>query len=72
LCYFKFPVFVGNGIIKKLKNQEIEPYGVTELITLDKAVNTIEQYLDYEGLKRVFIVPGEKIEAKTIIEILKV
>ena len=68
----KFPVFVGNGIIKKLKNQEIEPYGITELMTLDKAVNTIEQYLDYEGLKRVFIVPGEKIEAKTIIEILKV
>ena len=68
----KFPVFVGNGIIKKLKNQEIEPYGVTELMVLDKEVDTVEQYLDYEGLKRVFIIPGERIEAKTILEILKV
>ena len=56
----------------KIKNQEIEPYGVTELMILDKAVDTVEQYLDYEGLKRVFIIPGERIEAKTILEILKV
>ena len=41
-------------------------------MTLDKAVDKVEQYLDYEGLKRVFIVPGERIEAKTILEILKV
>jgi hypothetical protein len=66
----KFPVFVGNGIIKKLKNQEIEPYGVTELMTLDKAVDKVEQYLDYEGLKRVFIVTGERIEENTILVIL--
>lgn len=68
----KFPVFIGEGVIKKLKLGELQPYGITEVITLDKVVNTIEEYLEYEDLKRVFIIPGEKIEAKTILEILKI
>ena len=68
----KFPVFIGKGILPKLKSGELKPYGVTEIITLDKVVNTIEEYILYNGLKRVFIIEGEKIEAKTIVEILKV
>jgi hypothetical protein len=67
----KFPVFIGKGILPKLKSGELKPYGVTEIITLDKVVNAIEEYILYNGLKRVFIVEGEKIEAKTIVEILK-
>jgi len=68
----KFPVFIGEGVIKKLKIGEIQPYGITEVITLNKAVDVIEEYLEYNDLKRVFIIHGEKIEAKTILEILKV
>ena len=68
----KFPLFIGNGVIKKLKTGELKPYGISEVITLDKVVNTIEQFLAYEGLKRVFYIEGEKIEALTILEILKV
>jgi hypothetical protein len=68
----KFPAFIGKGILPKLKSGEINPYGTIELITLDKAAETVEEYIYYNGLKRVFTIEGEKIEAKTLVEILKV
>ena len=68
----KFPLFIGKGVIERIKNKEIEPYGTMEIITLDKVAETIEEYLNYEGLKRVFTIEGEKIQAKTVAEILKV
>ena len=68
----KFPLFIGKGVIERIKNKEIEPYGTMEIITLDKVAETIEEYLKYEGLKRVFTIEGEKIQAKTVAEILKV
>lgn len=68
----KFPAFIGKGILPKLKSGEINPYGTIELITLDKAVKTVEEYIYYNGLKRVFTIEGEKIEAKTLVEILNV
>lgn len=68
----KFPVFIGNGVIKKLKTGELKPYGITEVITLDKVVNIISDYIEYNDKKRVFYIEGEKIEANTIYEILKV
>jgi len=68
----KFPVFIGKGILPKLKSGELKPYGVTEVITLDKVIDSIKEYILYNGLKRVFTIEGEKIEAKTIVEILKV
>jgi hypothetical protein len=68
----KFPAFIGKGILPKLKSGEIKPYGTMELITLDKAVEIIEEYIYYNDLKRVFTIEGEKIEAKTVLEILKI
>ena len=54
-------MFIGKGVIERIKNKEIEPYGTMEIITLDKVAETIEEYLNYEGLKRVFTIEGEKI-----------
>lgn len=68
----KFPVFVGNGILKKLSKGDIKPYGIMEVITLEKVVNTIENFIELNDLKRIYTIPGEKIEAKTIVEILKI
>jgi len=68
----KFPAFIGKGILPKLKAGEIKPYGTMELITLDKVVEIVEEFVYYTGLKRVFIIEGEKIEAKTVLEILKI
>lgn len=68
----KFPAFIGKGILPKLKAGEIKPYGTMELITLDKVAETVEEFVYYNGLKRVFTIEGEKIEAKTVLEILKI
>ena len=68
----KFPAFIGKGILPKLKSGEIKPYGTMELITLDRAAEVVEEYIYYNGLKRVFTIEGEKIEAKTVLEILKI
>lgn len=68
----KFPAFIGKGILPKLKSGEIKPYGTMELITLDRAAEAVEEYIYYNGLKRVFTIEGEKIEAKTVLEILKI
>jgi len=68
----KFPAFIGKGILPKLKSGEIKPYGTMELITLDRAAEVVEEYIYYSGLKRVFTIEGEKIEAKTVLEILKI
>ena len=68
----KFPTFIGKGILHKLKSKEIKPYGVIELITLDKVVEIVKEYINYNGLKRVFTINGEKMEATTVLEILKI
>ena len=68
----KFPAFIGKGILPKLKLREIKPYGTIELITLDKVTEIIEEYIYYNGLKRIFTIEGEKIEAKTLVEILSI
>ena len=74
----KFPLFIGKGVIEKIKNKEIKPYGIMEVVTLDKVVETIDKHVsyftlpNYKGLKRVFTIEGEKIQAETVAEILKV
>ena len=68
----KFPVFVGNGILKKLSKGDMKPYGTMEIITLDKVVDTVETYLLDNSLKRVHTILGERIEAKTVVDILKI
>jgi hypothetical protein len=67
----RFPTFIGKGILPKIKSGELEPYGVMELITLDKVAKAIEDHIFYEGFKRTIVIEGERIEAKTILEILK-
>jgi hypothetical protein len=68
----KFPPFIGKGILPKLKSGEIKPYGTIELITLDRVSEIVGQYLFHDDLKRVFTIEGEKIEAKTLVEILNI
>ena len=50
----------------------MNPYGTMEIITLDKVVDTVETYLLDNSLKRVHTILGEKIEAKTVVDILKI
>ena len=68
----KFPLFIGKGVLSKLKSGEFTPYGVSEIITLDEVVNTIKEFINYKDLKRVFYIQGEKVKATTLVDILRV
>ena len=69
----KFPVFIGKGLLPKLKSGEYMAFGTLELITLDNVVNIIEKYInDNDYQKRIYHIAGEKIEALTVLEILKI
>ena len=68
----KFPLFIGKGVLSKLKSGEFTPYGVSEIITLDEVVGTIKEFINYKDLKRVFYIQGEKVKATTLVDILKV
>lgn len=69
----KFPAFIGKGLLPKLKSGEYMAFGTLELITLDNVVNIIEKYInDNDYQKRIYHIAGEKIEALTVLEILKI
>jgi len=68
----KFPLFIGKGVINKLKSGEITPYGVSEIITLDEVLKIVKQYINYKDLKRTFYIEGEKIQASTLVDLFKV
>ena len=68
----KFPLFIGKGVLEKIKKGELNPYGVMEIITLDKVIEEIKTCISRTGKKRIFTIEGEKIKAETVAEILKV
>lgn len=68
----KFPLFVGKGVLEMIKSGKLNPYGVMEIITLDKVVEEIKNCISRTGMKRVFIIEGEKVKAETIAEVLKI
>tara|TARA_R110000823_G_scaffold221946_7_gene350362 strand:- start:694 stop:1215 length:522 start_codon:yes stop_codon:yes gene_type:complete len=68
----KFPLFIGKGVLSKLKSGKLSPYGISEIITLDEVIETIKGFINYKDLKRVFYIEGEKVKASTIVDILKV
>ena len=70
---FRFPTIVGyKGTIQLLKKQEIEPYGIMELMSLDNVCKNIINNLDYCGKSRILSFDGEKITAYLTSEILKI
>jgi hypothetical protein len=68
----KFPLFVGKGVMKKIKDGEMDPYGIMEIITLDGVFEEVKNCIFRTGMKRIFTIEGEKISAETVAEILKV
>lgn len=70
---FRFPTIVGyKGTIQLLKKQEIQPYGIMELMSLDNVCKNIINNLDYCGKSRILSFDGEKITAYLTSEILKI
>jgi hypothetical protein len=71
----KLPTFIGNHCnmfsIEKLKKDKVKPYGVMELISIDKAVDEIYRLCSYKGKLKIIKISGEKVSAKLLYEIYK-
>ena len=69
----RLPSLIGSkGIFKRLKNRECSPYGVIQIMSLEKASKKILEFVDYKGLSRVFTITGEDIKADTLSELLHI
>ena len=68
----RFPTLVGKGILQELKSNKVEPYGIMELMSVEKAVDIITQNLTHSGLQKILSFEGEKISAKLVQKILQI
>jgi hypothetical protein len=68
----RLPMIIGKGAVKNLKENKIQPYGIMELMSLDKACDNIARCVYYNGLRKCISFDGEKIYATTVQKILSV
>ena len=68
----KLPLFISsNSVFTRLKNNEAEPFGEMEIISLEKAADSVINFMNYDGLNRVRSVKGDIISASYVKEILE-
>lgn len=68
----KIPTIIGKGVCKKMKEKEIEPYGIMELVTLKDVSKKIIELCSYNGCIKNFRMNGEFISAKTVYELVNI
>jgi len=68
----RIPTIIGNGICKKLKNNEVNVFGELNLISVDNAARKILELSTYDGLIKCKTIPGEKVKAATISSLYKI
>jgi len=68
----RLPTIIGKGVIEKMRNDEIEPYGMMELITIEDASMGVIKSIDKinKGLSKVIKISGEKASAKLVYNII--
>ena len=68
----KLPNLVGNkGILKRMKERSVTPYGRIEFLSLADAAHKIVGLLQYNGLVKSFSLKGEEISAILVSEIIE-
>jgi hypothetical protein len=68
----RLPNLIGSkGILKLLKDGVVEPYGVIELLSIEKAAQEVINHLQYDGLSKIISIKGEKVPAELISKIFK-
>jgi len=61
----RFPLFIGHGTLTQLKNKEIRPFGIMELMPIEVASTHIIEKINYEGVVKTFSFSGERLIAET-------
>ena len=68
----RLPNLVGNkGILRRMKEGGVTPYGRIEFLTLEDAAQKIIELSEYSGLVRSFSLKGEEISAILVNEIVE-
>ena len=63
----RLPSLVGNkGILKKLKEKTVSPFGKIEFLSLGDASKKIVELVSYDGLVKTFSLKGEEISAELV------
>jgi len=68
----KIPTIIGKGVCKKIKEEEIEPYGIMELVTIEDVSKKVIELCSYGGHIKSFRMNGELISAKIVHSLFKV
>ena len=67
----RFPILIGKkGILTKLKNKEVKPFGVIELMPMSEAIDHIIDKINYTGSTKSFSFAGEYVKATTVQKLL--
>lgn len=66
----KLPNLVGKGICEKFRNEEVEPFGEMELMTIDSAVKTILDIVDSNSIIQKYRIKGTLIPAELVQELI--
>jgi len=66
----RLPNIIGKkGIVQKLKEGTVEPYGEMEIISLSCAARSVMDCVSYEGIKRLVTVRGHSIPALVVYDL---
>tara|TARA_B100000676_G_C18052095_1_gene831895 strand:- start:1202 stop:1693 length:492 start_codon:yes stop_codon:yes gene_type:complete len=60
----RVPVIIGKGVCQKMKDGEVEPYGVMELVTVQDVSKRIIELCSYDGNIKSFRMEGNLVPAK--------
>jgi len=66
----KFPILIGRGILTKLRNEEVEPYGEMGLVCMKDAADKILELTSYDGVVKIFTYNGEILRATTVQDLM--
>ena len=66
----KFPILIGRGILTKLRNEEVEPYGEMGLVCMKDAADKILELASYDGAVKIFTYNGEILRATTVQDLM--
>jgi len=66
----RLPTLIGKGICQKLKDDQAEPFGEMELMSIDDAAREILKFATSSPTIRSFSVPGTKVPATLVKDLI--
>tara|TARA_R100000030_G_scaffold18556_1_gene12859 strand:+ start:20532 stop:21026 length:495 start_codon:yes stop_codon:yes gene_type:complete len=68
----RFPTLIGKGVFEDFKSNKKKPYGVMNIMTLDRACDIVIEHLNYNGLLKILSFDGHEVDAKIVYNLVRV